>query len=113
MPYRRGDVILVVWPNADRRTYKLRPALVVQSDTVRTGFPSQLAAQITSRGRTGPSRVPVQQQSDAGRQMSLQSDSVILTDQLMNVFDSDVRRVIGRCPVMDAVGEALRRVLDL
>ena len=32
MPYRRGDVILVRYPDSNLVTYKKRPALVVQAD---------------------------------------------------------------------------------
>jgi mRNA interferase MazF len=39
MPYKRGDVVLVLYPNTDLRTAKKRPALVIQSDEVDTGLP--------------------------------------------------------------------------
>lgn len=32
MPCNRGDVVLVRFPNSDLKTYKKRPALVVQRD---------------------------------------------------------------------------------
>jgi len=32
--YKRGDVILVLFPHSDLRTAKLRPALIVQADNL-------------------------------------------------------------------------------
>jgi hypothetical protein len=36
--YKRGDVILVLFPHADLHTAKLRPALIVPADGFRTGL---------------------------------------------------------------------------
>ena len=36
---KRGDVILVWFPNSDLKTFKRRPALVVQADNLQTGLP--------------------------------------------------------------------------
>lgn len=44
----RGDVILVLFPNSDLRTAKLRPALVVQADNLHTGLSQVIVAMITS-----------------------------------------------------------------
>ena len=32
--FNKGDVILVLFPNSDFTTYKKRPALIVQSDSL-------------------------------------------------------------------------------
>lgn len=42
MPCNRGDVVLVLYPHADLRTAKKRPALVVQSDNVVTDLPQRI-----------------------------------------------------------------------
>ena len=42
--FRRGDVVLVRFPNADLRTYRLRPGLVVQADGLPTGLPQSIIA---------------------------------------------------------------------
>jgi mRNA-degrading endonuclease toxin of MazEF toxin-antitoxin module len=34
--YKRGDVVLVLFPNSNLRTAELRPALVVQADNLAT-----------------------------------------------------------------------------
>ena len=46
--FKRGDVLLVVFPNSDLRTAKLRPALIVQADELQTGLPQVIVAMITS-----------------------------------------------------------------
>jgi mRNA-degrading endonuclease toxin of MazEF toxin-antitoxin module len=38
MPYNRGDVVLVLFPESNLRTAKRRPALVVQADNLATGL---------------------------------------------------------------------------
>ena len=43
MSYRRGDVVLVLFPDSNLRTAKRRPALVVQADDLRTGLPQLIA----------------------------------------------------------------------
>ena len=37
--YRRGDVVLVLFPHSNLRTAKPRPALVIQADELQTGLP--------------------------------------------------------------------------
>ena len=46
--YKRGDVILVLFPNSDLRTAKTRPALIVQADNLGTGLPQIIVAMISS-----------------------------------------------------------------
>src|SRR5579883_2375480 len=60
-PYKRGDVILVLFPNSDLRTAKIRPALIVQADQLQTGLSQIIVAMISSQmARAGhPSRVTV------------------------------------------------------
>ena len=48
MTCKRGDVILVKFPNSDLKTYKKRPALVVQADGLATGLQQKIIALITS-----------------------------------------------------------------
>ena len=110
----RGDVILVVFPHSDLRTYKKRPALVVQSDTVQTGVPQRIVAMITSNvARSGPARVSIRKESRSGRAMGLLQDSIVVTDNLATVLERQVDKVIGRCTDMNPVDDALRQILAL
>lgn len=47
--YKRGDVVLVLFPHSDLRTAKLRPALVVQANNLNTGFSQVIVVMITSK----------------------------------------------------------------
>lgn len=114
MIYKRGDVILVRFPNSDFKTFKKRPVLVVQADDLETGLRQRLVAAITSNlNRTGVTRVLILKDSSEGQQMGLASDSVVVADNLATVLDREVDRVIGTCPVMAQVDTALRIALGL
>ncbi|MGL5035211.1 MAG: type II toxin-antitoxin system PemK/MazF family toxin, partial [Microcystaceae cyanobacterium] len=79
---KRGDVVLVLFPNSDLSTSKKRPALIVQSDNIQTEIPQIIVAMITSRMiRAGyPSRITVSCDSQIGRKSGLLTDSVVMTD---------------------------------
>ena len=114
MTLHRGDVVLVAFPNSDLKTFKKRPALVIQNDRAETGLPQVLLAMITSNmNRTGATRVPIRGSSAAGAQMRLFTDSMIVCDVLQTTVSDAVLGVIGKCPEMDDVDEALRFALAL
>ena len=48
MKIRRGDIVLVDFPYSDRTGYKVRPALVVQSDVWNKRLDDTILALITS-----------------------------------------------------------------
>ena len=86
----RGDVVLVAFPdsNRKRKTYKRRPALVVQADRLDTGLPGDAGRddyQQLIACASHPSRWMVGQTSPEGRQMGLRTDSVVMTDNLATV----------------------------
>jgi mRNA interferase MazF len=110
----RGDVVLVAFPNSDLETFKKRPALVVQNDQAQTGLPQIVLALITSNlGRTGATRVIVRRSSKAGARMRLFVDSVVVCDVLQTTGTDAIADVIGECPLMDDIDEALRFALGL
>jgi mRNA interferase MazF len=112
--FARGSVVLVAYPNSDLKTFKKRPALIVQSSRVKTELAQVVVALITSNlSRTGETRVRVDQHSAAGKSMRLLADSVIVCDVLQTVATLAALKVIGSCPVMDKVDSALRATLDL
>ncbi len=111
---KRGDVILVRFPNSDLKTYKKRPALVVQADCLATGLSQKIIALITSNtSLTGATRVHFQQKSNEGQTMGLRSDSVVVTDNLATVLDREIYKTIGHCPDMPEVDLALKQTLGL
>jgi mRNA interferase MazF len=111
---RRGDVALVLFPDSNLRTAKLRPVLVIQSDDLRTDLPQVIVAMITSKSfRAGhPSRVMILRATAEGRQSGLLTDSVVMADNLATISDSEIHRVVGSLP-MDEVETALRHTLAL
>lgn len=115
MSYRRGDIVLVLFPDSNLRTAKRRPALVVQANDLRTGLAQTVVAMISSNiTRAGhPSRIAVAQNSPQGKQMGLLSDSVIMTDNLATVREVEIDRRIGHCADMDVIDSALRHTLAL
>ena len=111
---QRGDVVLVLFPDSNLRTAKLRPVLVVQADDLGTGLPQLIVAMITGQThRAGhASRVQVSLASVEGRQSGLLTDSVVMTDNLATISDSEIDRVVGSMP-MGEVEAALRHTLAL
>lgn len=112
--YKRGDVILVLFPHSNLTTAKPRPVLVVQTDNLQTGLPQVIVAMITSKlfRANHPSRVTVLLSSSEGKQSGLLSDSVVMTDNLATIQESEIDRKIGTLPMLD-VDAALRHTLSL
>lgn len=115
MPYSRGDVVLVLFPDSNLSTAKRRPALVVQADNLSTGLSQTLVAMITSNlSRAGhPCRVSISLATAEGRQTGLLNDSVIMTDNLAAILDRAIDRRIGSLLNLNAVDTALRHTLNL
>ena len=111
---RRGDIVLVVYPNSDLRTAKRRPALVIQADDLDTGLDQVIVAMISSRlfRANHPSRVLITVDSAEGVSSGLISDSVVMTDNLATVFLPAIDRKIGTLS-MNTIDKALRRTLGL
>ena len=114
LAYKRGDIVLVVFPDSNLRTGKLRPALVVQADNLQTGLSQAIVAMITSNFARAnhPSRVTVLLSSVEGSRSGLLADSVVMTDNLATIASSEIGRVIGSLAMSD-VNTALRHTLNL
>jgi mRNA interferase MazF len=111
---KRGDTVLVLFPNSDLRTAKTRPALVVQANGLDTGVPQVIMAMISSQMfRAGhPSRVTIRISSTEGERSGLLFDSVVMTDNLATVLNAAITELIGSIE-MTAVERALRHTLGL
>ena len=111
---KRGDVVLVLFPHSDLRTAKLRPALVVQADHLETDLSQMVVCMLTSRlfRANHPSRVMVRLSTEQGQHSGLLSDSVVMTDNLATLVDTEIDRVIGTIP-MGEVDKALKHTLAL
>jgi mRNA interferase MazF len=115
MSISRGDVILALFPDSNLATAKRRPALIVQADSLATGLAQTVAAMITSNpARAGhASRWSIASSSREGREMGLRTDSIVMTDNLATIRESEIDRVIGHCANMSYVDAALRHTLGI
>ncbi|MGI8787606.1 MAG: type II toxin-antitoxin system PemK/MazF family toxin [Pyrinomonadaceae bacterium] len=113
--YKRGDIVLVLFPNSDLQTFKKRPALVVQADNLQTNLPQVIVALITSNmlRANHKSRITILLNSPEGKQSGLQNDSVIVTDNLATVREKFIDKVIGNLPTMNAIESALAHTFGL
>lgn len=113
--YKRGDVVLVLFPDSNLQTAKKRPALIVQADNLETGLPQVIVAMITSNMSRAdhPSRVVVYINSSVSKQSGLQLDSVIVTDNLTTIRENFVGRVLGHLPAIFEVDQALAHTFGL
>ncbi len=112
---KRGDVVLVWFPNSDMATFKKRPALVVQADDLETGIPQVVLAMITSNldRRDHPSRVFIALHSKEAVDAGLRTDSVIMTDNLATVLDRAIAGKLGHLYDLSGIRRALRVTLGL
>jgi mRNA interferase MazF len=113
--YKRGDVVLVLFPDSNLNTAKKRPALVVQADNLQTGLPQVIVAMITTNLRRAnhKSRVTVLLNSAQGKQSGLVSDSVIVTDNLATVQEKFIDKILGSLSNMAEVESALANTFNL
>jgi mRNA interferase MazF len=112
--YKRGEVILVLFPHSNLSTAKTRPALVVQADNLQTGLPQLIVAMITSKlfRANHSSRVSIFISTPEGQQSGLLSDSVVMTDNLATISESEIDRKVGTLPMVK-IDAALRHTLNL
>ena len=115
MKTHRGDVVLVLFPNSDLRTAKRRPALVLQRDDLGSGLSQTIIAMISSNlARRGhPSRLFISTASPEGKAAGLRLDSVLMTDNLATVLETEIDSVLGRMTEMAAVDSALKHTMGL
>jgi mRNA interferase MazF len=115
MTYRRGDVVLAKYFNSDGKTWKPRPALIVEADDIETRLPQKILALISSKTdkRKGATRVLILQNSLLGKDMGIRTDSVIVADNLRTTEDYLIDKKIGHCSDMEAVNTALKKTLGL
>jgi mRNA interferase MazF len=115
MPYKRGDVVLVLFPDSNLRTAKRRPALVIQADNLNTDIEQTVFAMITSnRSRADhPSRVSLLLNSSEGREARILMDSVVMTDNIATIRENEIVRRLGNLKDLTKVDTALRITLSL
>ena len=115
MHCKRGDVVLVLFPDSNLRTAKRRPALVLQADNLNTGLPQTIIAMITSNmaRASHQSRVAPLFASTQGKEAGILMDSIVMTDNLATVRETEVDRLLGSLSDLGEIDNALRRTLAL
>ncbi len=114
MSYKRGEVVLLLFPHSDLITAKRRPALIIQSDIIETEIQQKVVAMMTSNlWRKGPTRLFIEAESEVGKAMGIKVDSVVVCDNLATVLTAQIDEIIGRCPIMQDVDKSLRTALAL
>ena len=115
MKYKRGDIVLVLFPDSNLRTGKRRPVLILQADNLDTRLNQIIVAMVTSNlaRANHPSRVLAALSAPDGKASGLLLDSVIMTDNLATISHSAFDRKIGTWTNMSAVEDALRCTLDI
>ncbi len=115
MKTRRGDVVLVLFPNSDLRTAKRRPAIVLQRDNLGSGLEQTIVAMISSNlARRGHlSRVFISAASREGKTAGVRLDSVVMTDNLATGLENEIDSALGNLPDMADIDAALRHTLGL
>lgn len=111
---KRGDVLLVLFPNSDLKTAKTRPAIVIQADNLATGLPQVIVAMISSNMSRAhhPSRVLFHLDTPEGKASGLLTDSVVMTDNLATIMEAAIYKSIGTLP-MASIDQGLRLTLGL
>jgi mRNA interferase MazF len=116
MRVSRGDVVLVDYPFSDRTGSKVRPALVVQSDTLNHRITDTILAAISrSAHRASATQLLIDISSADGARTGLRQNSMI---QCENLLTYDQRLVIARLgelspTLMQSVANCLKVTLDL
>ncbi len=113
--YKRGDIVLVLFPDSNLQTAKKRPALTVQADNLQTNLTQLIVAMITTNMARAnhKSRVTILLNSLERKQSGLQFDSVIASDNLTTVQEKFIDKALGNLPTMNAVESALAHTFDL
>jgi mRNA interferase MazF len=101
MKTRRGDVILVLFPNSNLRTAKRRPALVLQRDELASGLGQTIVAMVSSNlaRQDHPSRMLITVNSPIGRAAGIRLDSVVMIDNLATVLESEIDSKLDTWPI--------------
>ena len=111
--FKRGNIVLVLFPNSDLVSAKRRPALIIQSDNFKSELNQVIVAMISSKmfRANNPARVSVLLSTDQVNKSGLLTDSVVMTDNIATVSTSAIDFSIGLLN-MTEIDAALAYTLD-
>ena len=116
MSVSRGDVVLVDYPFSDRTGSKVRPALVVQVDTLNRRITDTILAAISrSTHRASATQLFIDISTPEGIQTGLRQNSMIQCENLLTYDQGLILTKIGglSTPLMEHVNDCLKAALDL
>ena len=118
MTVRRGDIVLLPFPFSEGVGGKVRPAIVVQSDTNNERLKNTIVAMITSttdRAEHEPTQLLIDVNTQEGKQSGLLHTSAIKCENVLTVEQRLIVRTIGTLPrgVMAQVDLCLKESLGL
>ena len=113
MPYcRRWDIVVVPFPFTDQKTTKVRPAVVISTDTLRQRNGKYIVAMITSATNAAQyGDVSISELSAAGLPIA----SVVRASKVAVIEDQDILKRVGTLPTADRklVAGQLREYLGI
>jgi mRNA interferase MazF len=117
MTYRRGDVLIALFPNADGSPPKARPVLVIQGDAYNLKIKNLIVTAITSnlRHASDPAALLIDVTSADGRLSGLVQNSVISCINIATIEETLVAKKIGQMSnaIMNQVNNCLGVALEL
>lgn len=114
MSFLRGDVVRVDWPYSDRTGSKVRPALVVQADSLNGLIADTVLLLISRTHRAlGITEVSVDPTKETGA--GLRYLSVVSCNNLLTIDQKWIIRSIGRVSpiLMQQIDDRLKAALGL
>ena len=95
---RRWDIVVVPFPFTDQKTTKVRPAVVISTDTLRDRNKKYIVAMITSASNAAHyGDIPISDVAIAG----LPAASVVRPSKLTVIEDGDIHKRVGELPTAD------------
>lgn len=118
MKVHRADVVLVNHPFSDASGAKVRPGVVVQSDSRNARLTETIVALISSNTRFAPSdatQVLIDPATPDGKNSGLYQASVVKCGKLFTIEENLIRRKVGEvsAPLMQKVNDCLKSALEL
>jgi mRNA interferase MazF len=114
MKVSRGEVVRVDWPYSDRTESKVRPAVVVQSDTLNGRIADTVLVPVSRTQRAvGITEVLIDPALET--QSGLRYPSVVSCNNLLTVDQTLVVQILGRLSLatMQQIDDRLKAALDL
>jgi mRNA interferase MazF len=116
MTVSRGDVVLVDYPFTDRTGSKVRPALIVQADSLNHRITDTILAAISrSMHRASATQLLIDLSTPEGGGTGLRQDSMIQCENLLTFDQRLIIAKIGQLSprLLQQIEACLKRALDL